>query len=133
MTKLLILSDSHGGSDAIARILKAERENIDALIFLGDGLRDLELALTKYPRLRTYAVAGNCDFGALEPYDGLAAFDQVIVFYTHGHMYGVKYDLDTLADPGQGVPVQPRLLRPLLHRGRHLRHPDTGRRQGRGP
>ena len=53
MTKLLILSDSHGGSDAIARILKAERENIDALIFLGDGLRDLELALTKYPRLRT--------------------------------------------------------------------------------
>ena len=49
MTKLLILSDSHGGSDAIARILKAERENIDALIFLGDGLRDLELALTKYP------------------------------------------------------------------------------------
>ena len=21
----------------------------------------------------------------------------------------------------------------LLHRGRHLRHPDTGRRQGRGP
>ena len=98
MTKLLILSDSHGGSDAIARVLKAERENIDALIFLGDGLRDLELALTKSPRLRTYAVAGNCDFGALEPYDGLAAFDQVIVFYTHGHMYGVKYDLDTLAD-----------------------------------
>ena len=40
MTKLLILSDSHGGSDAIARVLKAERENIDALIFLGDGLRD---------------------------------------------------------------------------------------------
>ena len=28
----------------------------------------------------------------------LAAFDQVVVFYTHGHMYGVKYDLDTLAD-----------------------------------
>ena len=98
MTKLLILSDSHGGRDAIERILKAERENIDALVFLGDGLRDLELALTKYPRLRTYAVAGNCDFGALEPYDGLAAFDQVIIFYTHGHMYGVKYDLDTLAD-----------------------------------
>ena len=98
MTKLLILSDSHNSSDAVARILKAERDHIDALIFLGDGLRDLELALTKYPKLRAYAVAGNCDFGALEPYDGLAAFDQVIVFYTHGHMYGVKYDLDTIAD-----------------------------------
>ena len=98
MTKLLILSDSHNSSDAVARILKAERDHIDALIFLGDGLRDLELALTKYPKLRAYAVAGNCDFGALEPYDGLAAFDQVIIFYTHGHMYGVKYDLDTIAD-----------------------------------
>ena len=43
-------------------------------------------------------MAGNCDFGALEPLDGLAAFDGVVVFYTHGHMYGVKYDLDTLSD-----------------------------------
>ena len=33
-----------------------------------------------------------------EPLDGLAGFDQTVVFYTHGHMYGVKYDLDTLAD-----------------------------------
>lgn len=98
MTKLLILSDSHNGRLAIERILKAEAGSIDALIFLGDGLRDLEQALTLYPRLRAYAVAGNCDFGALEPLDGLAAFDQVVVFYTHGHMYGVKYDLDTLAD-----------------------------------
>ena len=43
-------------------------------------------------------MAGNCDYGALEPMDGLAAFDQTIAFYTHGHMYGVKYDLDTLTD-----------------------------------
>ena len=121
MTKLLILSDSHGGSDAIARILKAERENIDALIFLGDGLRDLELALTKYPRLRTYAVAGNCDFGALEPYDGLAAFDQVIVFYTHGHMYGVKYDLDTLADAAAARGAQVALFGHT-----HIRWPRPG-------
>ena len=98
MTRLLILSDSHNSQDAIERILKVEYPNIDALIFLGDGLRDLELALTHYPKLRAYAVAGNCDYGALEPLDGLAAFDQVVVFYTHGHMYGVKYDLDTLTD-----------------------------------
>ncbi|MFR9068635.1 MAG: metallophosphoesterase family protein [Faecalibacterium prausnitzii] len=113
---------------------------MDALIFLGDGLRDLELALTLCPKLRAYSVAGNCDYGALEPTDGLAAFDGVVIFYTHGHMYGVKYDLDTLADAAsargaevalfghthiphaetlqQGVPVQPRLLRPVLHRAR---------------
>lgn len=98
VTKLLILSDSHNSRLAIENILAAEADSIDALIFLGDGLRDLEQALTFYPSLRAYAVAGNCDFGALEPLDGLAAFDGVVVFYTHGHMYGVKYDLDTLAD-----------------------------------
>ena len=97
MTKLLILSDSHSNRLALEHILKAEADHIDALIFLGDGLRDLEQTLTLYPRLRAYAVAGNCDFGALEPLDGLAAFDGVVVFYTHGHMYGVKYDLDTLS------------------------------------
>jgi len=98
VTKLLILSDSHSNRLALEHILKAEADHIDALIFLGDGLRDLEQTLTLYPRLRAYAVAGNCDFGALEPLDGLAAFDGVVVFYTHGHMYGVKYDLDTLSD-----------------------------------
>ena len=49
MTKLLVLSDSHGGRTAIERVLMKESKNIDALIFLGDGLRDLELALTLYP------------------------------------------------------------------------------------
>ena len=98
MTKLLVLSDSHGARGAIERILNKEQNNVDAVIFLGDGLRDLEQTLAFFPHLRVYSVAGNCDFGALEPLDGLAAFDQVVVFYTHGHMYGVKYDLDTLAD-----------------------------------
>ena len=49
MTKLLVLSDSHGGRAAIERVLMKESKSIDALIFLGDGLRDLELALTLYP------------------------------------------------------------------------------------
>ena len=101
MTKLLILRDSHNSRLAIENILAAEADSIDALIFLGDGLRDLEEALTFYPKMKVYAVAGNCDFGALEPLDGLAAFDQVVIFYTHGHMYGVKYDLDTLTDAAE--------------------------------
>ena len=102
MTKLLILSDSHNNVGAVERILHAESD-ATAVIYLGDGLRDLEEALTLHPKMRVYAVAGNCDFGALEPLDGFAAFDQVVVFYTHGHMYGVKYDLDTLVDAASAV------------------------------
>ena len=40
MTKLLILSDSHNSRLAIENILAAEADSIDALVFLGDGLRD---------------------------------------------------------------------------------------------
>ena len=78
MTKLLILSDSHNSAGAVERILHAESD-ANAVVFLGDGLRDLEEALTLHPKMKVYAVAGNCDFGALEPLDGLAAFDQVVV------------------------------------------------------
>ena len=74
MTKLLILSDSHNSASAVERILHAESD-ANAVVFLGDGLRDLEEALTLHPKMKVYAVAGNCDFGALEPLDGLAAFD----------------------------------------------------------
>ena len=76
MTKLLVLSDSHGARDAIKRILNKEQNNVDAVIFLGDGLRDLEQALAFFPHLRVYSVAGNCDYGALEPLDGLAGLPQ---------------------------------------------------------
>ena len=65
---------------------------------LRKATQNAEKALTAVPKMRVYSVAGNCDFGALEPLDGLAAFDSVVLFYTHGHMYGVKYDLDTLAE-----------------------------------
>ena len=59
MTKLLVLSDSHGGRAAIERVLMKREQKLDALIFLGDGLRDLELALTLYPKLRAYSVAAT--------------------------------------------------------------------------
>ena len=91
MTKLLILSDSHSNRLALEHILKAEADHIDALIFLGDGLRDLEQTLTLYPRLRAYAVAGNCDFGALEPLDGLAAFDGVVIIWLSGCKMAFAY------------------------------------------
>ena len=57
MTKLLVLSDSHGARDAIERILNKEQNNVDAVIFLGDGLRDLEQTLAFFPHLRVYSVA----------------------------------------------------------------------------
>ncbi len=97
MTKLVILSDSHNTPEAVRRIFAAEKD-MTAAVYLGDGLRDIDKVAPEFAYLRIYAVAGNCDFDAMEPQDGLAAFDKVLIYYTHGHMYGVKYDLDTLAE-----------------------------------
>ena len=96
MTKLVIVSDSHKSPHALSSVMWAEKDAA-ALIFLGDGLDDLDLTMAEHPRLRIYAVAGNCDFCALEPLDGLAVFEKMILYYTHGHNYGVKYDKESLA------------------------------------
>ena len=100
MTKLVIISDSHGKKESIRRILKSEQD-CEAVFFLGDGLRDLESVLVDFPRLKVYSVAGNCDYGAPEPIDGLAVFDHVVIYYTHGHMYGVKYELNTITEASE--------------------------------
>lgn len=41
---------------------------------------------------------GNCDYASFAPPDGLAAFGGVLFYYTHGNLYNVKNELDTLAD-----------------------------------
>ncbi len=96
MTKLIVLSDSHGDADAIHRVL-AQEKNIGAVLYLGDGIRDMEDAMEAYPGLRYYLVSGNCDFHSFYPREALAPFEQVILYYTHGHIHGVKYDVTTLA------------------------------------
>ncbi len=95
MTKLLILSDSHNSRLTVENILAAGRTASTRSSFWATACATSSRR-SPLPSLRAYA--RNCDFGALEPLDGLAAFDGVVVFYTHGHLYGVKYDLDTLAD-----------------------------------
>ena len=49
MKKLLVLSDSHGDTQALRRCLEQEPE-LDALIFLGDGCRDLDQVLSQLHR-----------------------------------------------------------------------------------
>ena len=95
MTKLLVLSDSHGGRAAIERVLMKESKNVDALIFLGDGLRDLEAALAGYPKLRTYSVAGNCDLFRNDTLE-VVSLSNARILLTHGHLQHVREGEDDL-------------------------------------
>lgn len=84
--KLLVVSDVHGDLDALERAVDAEAD-ADAVIFLGDGLREAEDLQDMRPELKIYSVRGNCDYASFAPPDGLAAFGGVLFYYTHGNLY----------------------------------------------
>ena len=87
--EILVVSDTHG---RVSRLTEAlERTKADTLLFLGDGLRDLSAVPDG---VAVYAVRGNCDFMGFDTPDSmLELFGTCRVFMTHGHRYGVKYDL----------------------------------------
>ena len=94
---ILVFSDSHGKEGNINRALERQPERPDAVIFLGDGLRDLEYLDINAP---TYAVRGNCDVWSVDvsdaPYERLITVGGKRIFITHGHNYGVKSTLSPL-------------------------------------
>lgn len=94
--KLLVLSDLHGCGRAMMRAVD-DHPDAAALFFLGDGLRDVEDLQDMRPHLPVYLVRGNCDIGSYAPTEGLTPMNGQLIFYTHGHLYGVKTGLDALA------------------------------------
>ncbi len=94
--KVMILSDSHGGFGAMTRAIEKEGK-IDMIIHAGDVVRDAEDLMALYPRQRIVFVRGNNDFWERDAADErFFTFDNVKIFLTHGHNYGVKYSLAKL-------------------------------------
>ena len=87
---LLCLSDSHGrGGNVGLALEKAGR--VDAVLFLGDGLRDFEYLCSEAP---IYTVKGNCDFfgsWSLDaPEERMLTLGEYNVLMMHGHTHSVK-------------------------------------------
>ena len=89
--KLCVFSDSHGVSDNMLHAVYVDEP--DALIFLGDGERDLKPIRRRYPNLPVHAVCGNCDAGFSLPDKLVLTLEGVRIFAVHGHRHDVKYDL----------------------------------------
>lgn len=117
MKKILILSDTHGATHTLRTILQKEKDS-DAIIFLGDGASDLRVVEEELPRTPVYAVRGNCDMGSYLPPDGLIAFEGILIYYTHGHLYNVKCTLDDLTqaakERGADIALFGHTHRPIL-------------------
>lgn len=90
--KICVFSDSHGVSDNMLHAVYVEEP--DAVIFLGDGERDLKPIRRRYPNLPVYVVCGNCDVGFSLPDKLILTLEGVRIFAVHGHRHDVKYDQD---------------------------------------
>ena len=95
--RLLVVSDIHGRLERLSRVLD-DHKNIDALIFLGDGLSDLERADAYSRGFTVFAVKGNCDgfsfmSRARVEEEMTFSFDGYKFLIMHGHTRGVKHSL----------------------------------------
>ena len=93
--KLLIFADTHNSPFHMLEVV-GEETGVHAVIHLGDGFRDAEILQQKYPHLPVYSVCGNCDLACLGPEEGLIPFGGLLLYYTHGHIQGVKQEYTTL-------------------------------------
>ena len=99
--KIGIVSDSHGSTRAIDRMLShPAAEGVTLWLHAGDITPDAEyLAMVTEGKAKVRYVAGNSDW----PEPG-ARYDDVVeaaghrIFLTHGHMYGVRFTTKMLCD-----------------------------------
>ena len=103
MKRIGVISDSHGDRGQMDRaLLKLEANGrLDALIHCGDHASDADFIGGNI--LQVVAVRGNCD-GWMDSHEDemLVDIGGVPIFVTHGHRYGVKQELYTLADAAAG-------------------------------
>ena len=95
MKKIIVISDSHGNTKGVNDLLPLVAEN-DYLIHLGDGASDLRELRDLYPD-KVYFCGGNCDYSSYYAESGVLEIEKRRIFYCHGHRYGVKQDLLSLA------------------------------------
>lgn len=94
--RIIIFSDSHGNVNVLKKIIE---QNISAEIFihLGDGAREVSLIRQLYPFKEIYSVRGNCDISTDSNEKLVIDIDgKNKIFATHGHLYNVKYGLDSI-------------------------------------
>ncbi len=93
--KLVVISDTHGGFAAVVQVVQQNRD-ADLFLFLGDCGREVEDLRCLEPQLPVRSVRGNCDWGSQEPDTGLLSLEGERIFFTHGHLLGVKSGLSGL-------------------------------------
>ncbi len=90
--RVLVVSDVHGKLNLLREAIEAQ-PTARNVIFLGDGLRQVEDVMDLYPDRTFYTVPGNCDFGAGGIPIRQETFGGKRFYFTHGHLHDVKHTL----------------------------------------
>jgi len=108
MTRIVVVSDTHGQSDSLCRVLE-QQPHARHIVFLGDCLRDTELAMAMFDDRHWYRVRGNNDWWSESgnvPDDDLLCVDGCRLFLTHGHAYSVKWGIERAVTAAQARQAQ---------------------------
>ena len=90
--KVLVVSDTHGNLDHIKYVLDSTiPHGIEAVLHCGDYVTDARLLQKFYPQVEVYYVYGNCDVGFGGENTTVVTLEEVPIYMTHGHRYGVKW------------------------------------------
>jgi uncharacterized protein len=92
MTKVLVVSDSHGLISELSKIKKRHENEVNLMIHCGDSeLEPNDAALDGF-----IVVRGNCDFEEQFPEESLQTIAGKRILVTHGHHFHVKSSLMNL-------------------------------------
>jgi hypothetical protein len=99
MSKVLIVSDSHGLTKELEVLKERHKAEVELMIHCGDSeLSPDDKAISDY-----LAVLGNCDFGGGYPLETTSEVAGHKFLVTHGHRYSVKSSLMKLKYKAQEV------------------------------
>lgn len=92
--KIGVMSDTHGDLFAVKGAVNVIGK-VDLWLHAGDYSRDSEYlkTLTQAPVI---AVRGNCDGQVTAKVDEFVEINGIMIWLTHGHLYGIKHRLDEL-------------------------------------
>ena len=94
--KLLLMSDSHQNYSAVRDVATRHRDEVDAFVHLGDGIREFLDVMKEMDCSNYYFIAGNHEDGIIynqSPDYEIITIEGYRILITHGDKYENKLDL----------------------------------------
>ena len=108
--KILLVSDTHGSTDKLEKLLEVYRSEVELVCHMGDYGSDLRKLESKYGNLRMAAVNGNTDYSIFGQTEQIIDIGPTVeknlrLLITHGHKFGVKRNFDRLLNYAKEIEV----------------------------